>query len=119
MSAREDFWESGLPFISDAENKRVDWTDVGLLGVGTILTSFFDSLADLVAALWETIVIARVEDVTEFVTTAIERPIVQVLAGLDASTAVEFASETGFAGSILIIAAGGYLLAWIIGVIRE
>lgn len=119
MSARDDFWESGLPFISDRADRRVDWTDVGLLGAGTVLTSFFESFADLVATLWDVVVIARVQDLSNAYTSYIEGTFFQVVTGIDTSSAVEFASETGLVGSVVLLAAGGFLIAWVIGVIRD
>lgn len=115
---RSDFWESGLPFISSVDGKRVDWTDVGLLSLGTVLTSYFQSVADLVGTLWDVVVIARVQDLTNAYTNYIQGTFVQVVSGIDTSPAIEFASETGLVGSIVLIAAGGFLIAWVIGVIR-
>lgn len=113
------FWDSGLPFISNAEDRRVDWTDVGLLGVGTVLTSFFESVADLVATLWDVLVITRLQDLTSAYTNYIQGTFFQVAFGIDTSPAIEFANETGLIGSVVLIAAGGFLIAWVIGVIRD
>ncbi|AGF91282.1 hypothetical protein DJ71_09240 [Halorubrum sp. E3] len=119
MSARNDFWDSGLPFISDADGKRVDWTDVGLLGLGTVLTSFFESVADLISELWSVLVIDRLRDLSNAYAGYVEGTFGQVTSGIDTSSAVEFAGETGLVGSLVLIAAGGFLIAWAIGVIRD
>lgn len=119
MSARDDFWESGLPFISDRADRRVDWTDVGLLGLGTVLTSVFSSIADLVATLWDVIVIQRANDVANAYSGFVQGTFVQAVFSLDFSSATQLAAETGLLGSIVLIAAGTFLIAWVIGVIRE
>jgi hypothetical protein len=119
MSAREDFWDSGLPFISDSADRRVDWTDVGLLGLGTVLTSFFESVADLVATLWDVIVIDRVNAVADAYTGYVQGTFVQSIFAIDTSSATSFAAETGLLGSIVLLAAGGFLVAWAVGVVLD
>ena len=119
MSARDDFWDSGLPFISDRADRRVDWTDVGLLGLGTVLTSFFESVADLVATLWDVIVIDRVNAVADAYTGYVQGTFAQSIFAIDFSSATSFATETGLLGSIVLLAAGGFLVAWAVGVVTS
>lgn len=119
MSARDDFWQSGLPFISDAEAKRVDWVDVGLLGIGTVLTSVFNSIAELVATVWNVLIIDRAEDLSSAYTTYVEGIFEQGAAAVSFGNSTSVASDAGIIGALLIVGIGGYLLAWVIGVIRD
>lgn len=119
MSARDDFWESGLPFISDAESKRVDWTDVGLASAGVVLTSFFSKVADTVATLWNVIIIDRAQDLSAAYTRYVEGVFFQGITSLSFGDATALAEDTGLIGALVIVLVGGYLIAWVVGVIRD
>ncbi|OYR61155.1 hypothetical protein DJ71_24405 [Halorubrum sp. E3] len=119
MSAHDDFWSSGLPFISDADGKRVDWTDVGLLGLGTVLTSFFSSVADLIATVLDVLIIQRFEDLSAAYSGYVEAVFAQGLIAQSFSSATDLASDTGLVGAVVILAAGGYVIAWVVGVILD
>ncbi|OYR79441.1 hypothetical protein DJ72_14085, partial [Halorubrum distributum] len=85
----------------------------------TVLTSFFESVADLISELWSVLVIDRLRDLSNAYAGYVEGTFGQVTSGIDTSSAVEFAGETGLVGSLVLIAAGGFLIAWAIGVIRD
>ncbi|WP_049982037.1 hypothetical protein [Halorubrum sp. BV1] len=119
MSARDDFWESGLPFISNADGRRVDWTDVGLWSFTVVLTSFFSKVADTVATLWNVLVIDRARDISAAYTGFVDSVFSQGLAAQSFSSATGLASDTGLIGAVVIVAAGGYLIALLVGVIRD
>lgn len=117
---RPDFWESGLPFISNADGKSVDWTDVGLWSLGVMFTSFFSNVAETVATLWDVLVIDRAQDISAAYTRYVEEVFFQGFISTNSfSSAAEIASDTGLIGALVIVAVGGYLLASVVGVIRD
>ena len=119
MSARDDFWGSGLPFISSAQGKRVDWTDVGLWSITVVLTSIYSNIAATIATLWDVLVIQRVQDISAAYTNYVGTLFDTANSALWFGNATEFASNTGLLGAMAIVLVGGYLIAWIAGVIRD
>jgi hypothetical protein len=119
MAAREEFWDSGLPFISDAEGKRIDWTDVGVTSLGVVLTSIYSNIAATIATLWQVVVIDRANDISAAYTGYIDDLFNSASAALSFDAGISFARDTGLIGAVVLVAAGGYLIAWVVGVIRD
>ena len=119
MSAREDFWESDLPFISDSADRRVDWTDVGLLSLSAVLTSLYNSIANTVAALFDVAIIDRARDLSAALVGYVEGVFSQGASAVSFSTTVTLAEDIGLIGALAIVLIGAYLLAWAVGVIRS
>lgn len=119
MSARDDFWQSGLPFISSAEGRRVDWTDVGLASLGVVLTSVYSNIAATIATLWDVLVIDRANDISTAYTGYVNDLFAGGSEALSFGAARSFASDTGIVGALVLVAAGGYLLAQAVEVIRD
>jgi hypothetical protein len=115
MAEPDEFWQSGLPFISDSDGKRVDWGDVGAAAVGTIATSFFASIADLVESLWESIVVSPFGFISTQLSLLVAGTLEQVRAGIAFGTGAVIGSDPNFLVSAAIVAIGGYLLAVILG----
>jgi hypothetical protein len=111
-------WNSDIPFI-DGENKTVDWTQAGLTGVGILLVSLFESIASVTAALWEAFIIGPATTVGSELGTLMA--LVEGISGaaMDFGPAEAFAIDTGLIGAMILVAAGGYLIAFVIGVARD
>ena len=116
---QSEFWQSGLPFISNAEGKRVDWTDVGLFSIGAVSTSIYTKIAQTIETLWDVVIIERAQDISSAYSGFVEGVFDQGIAALSFDAATSLASDTGFIGALVIVAVGGYLIAWVIGVIRD
>ena len=112
---RSDFWSSDLPFISSAESKRVDWIDVLVTAVLTVATSFFSSAANVLGALWQTIIITPLEGYADAYESYVESLLSAGEGALDFGPATAFASDMGLIGSVIIITIGAYLIAWVVG----
>ena len=116
---RPDFWQSGLPFISDADGKKINWIQVSLFGLATILSSFFSSVADVVAKLWNVVIIDRARDISAAYSSYVETIFAEGTAALSFANATSLAGDSGLIGAVALVAVGGYLIAWIVGVIRS
>lgn len=119
MSKPEEFWQSNIPFISDADGRRIDWTDAGLFSLATVATSFFESLAELIGTLISTTVIAPLDALRGYFVDLAETITTGVVSVVDFSAATSLATEAGFIGGLAIVVAGWLSVSLVIRVIRD
>jgi hypothetical protein len=112
---RSDFWNSDLPFISSAADKRVDWIDVGLTALLTVATSYFTSIANVLGALWQTFIITPLEGYADAYESYVSSLLSVGSGALDFTPATEFARDAGLIGSLILITIGAYLIAYVVG----
>lgn len=114
-SNNSEFWNSGIPFV-DPESRSVDWVDVGLSGFGIVATSFFDSLASTVGAVFDALIIEPVELISSEATGLIDDLLLtQYLIDFEpALSLVQNIPIGGFVGAVGIVALGVLFLSSIL-----
>ena len=111
MADWREQWERSN--LLDSETWSVNWSQAGLAAIGAVLTAFFDAIAELVGALWETFVIRPATVLAREFSALVSYPLAVLEVRLNFGAAEAIVSETGLIGAIAITAVGGYLLAYL------
>ena len=107
------------PFLKEKDGSLVlDSGDFGAAALSVILTSFLGGIADVITAIFESLIIGPIESVSDGVTRIIEELLTIPAGVLNWEPAISFAQETGFVGALVLVAVGGYLIALTVEAIR-
>jgi len=104
----KDQWSRSA--LLNEDDWTVDWTQAGLVAVGTVLSGYFDAVAGFVGTLIGSLLIRPANSLAAYLSWLIESTVWKSDMLISQSFS-GFAGDLGFIGSLVVILAGGYLFA--------
>jgi len=112
-----------LPFVTlrgvgDDSRVVVNWGDAGFTALGIVLVAVFDGIASIIGAIYQAIIIAPVSAVATGLADIVKAVVEIPANSISTLDGLIFALNTGYAGAILLVFVGAFVLAWTVQVIR-